>query len=60
MELLTSRQVAKLLAIGHSTVYKLTATGKLPAVKLGRSVRYRLADVHRLIESSTLPAVQPG
>lgn len=52
LQLLTAHQVASMLAIGRSTVYKLTVTGKLPAVKLGSSVRYRLSDVEKLIEES--------
>ena len=54
--LLTPRETAELLHVRPRTLedWRSRATGPaLPFVRLGRAVRYRRADVERLIESST-------
>ena len=38
--LLTARQAARLLAISERTLFTITKSGELPAVRIGRSVRY--------------------
>ena len=38
--LVTARQAAKLLSISERTLWSLTNEGELPAVKIGKSVRY--------------------
>lgn len=43
--LLTVRETADHLRISTRTLYSLTAYGDLPAVRIGRSVRYRPQDV---------------
>jgi excisionase family DNA binding protein len=54
-QLMTPRQVAKLLQISERTLWTWHRNGRLPAVKIGPdgrngSVRYRPADVARFIE----------
>jgi len=51
--LLTPGQVSLLLQIPKSTlaVWRSTGRVKLPFVKIGRAVRYRLADVEHLISA---------
>lgn len=39
IRLLTVAEVAPLMRLSKMTVYRLVKSGKLPAVKLGRSVR---------------------
>ncbi len=39
--LLTRAEVAKLLSLSERTLYELEKSGVLPAVRIGRSVRYR-------------------
>jgi excisionase family DNA binding protein len=39
--LMTIHEVAQYLQLSVSTVKKKTASGNIPSVKLGRSVRYR-------------------
>jgi excisionase family DNA binding protein len=39
--LLTVEEVARLLRISRGKAYSLAATGELPTVKMGRSVRVR-------------------
>jgi excisionase family DNA binding protein len=50
--LLTARQTAAALQVCEKTLWSLTRDGKLPAVRIGRAVRYDLADVRRFIEAS--------
>jgi|SoiMethySBSTD1v2_1073268.scaffolds.fasta_scaffold473751_3 excisionase family DNA binding protein len=47
----TVREAARLLALGRSTVYELIATGRLPTIHIGRSVRIRSADLRALLAS---------
>ena len=50
--LLDLHQVAEKLALGESTLKRLIAEGTidLPKVRIGGAVRFRLADVERLID----------
>jgi hypothetical protein len=50
--LLTSRQAAAALSISERTLWSITGPrGPLPAVKIGRAVRYCPTDLHVWIES---------
>ena len=51
--LLTPAQMAKMLGVGEATlaVWRCTRRYALRYVKVGRSVRYRLNDVNRFLES---------
>lgn len=51
VKLLTMKDAAGLLAISVRTLWRLIAAGELQAVRIGsgRTVRIRLADVHRLV-----------
>ena len=49
--LLTPRQAAEALAISSRKLWGLTASGEIPSLKIGRLVRYSVADLHRWIES---------
>jgi len=40
-----ARDVAKFMKLSERTVFTMTANGTLPAVRIGRSVRYRPAAV---------------
>ena len=50
-QLLTATEVAQKLRLGTSTVYQLMQRGELPTVRIGRSVRVRLEDLHAFIEA---------
>ena len=50
--LLTARQTARMLAISERSLYSITKDGQLPAVRIGRSVRYDPTDIHNWIESA--------
>jgi len=48
--LVTSREAARALSICDKTLWSLTKRGELPAVKIGRSVRYDVADLRDFID----------
>ena len=48
--LLTAAEIAKYLGVPVSTIYKWTHEGFIPHVKLGKLLRFRLADVERWVE----------
>ena len=48
--LLTPKEAAKALSVCERTLYELTKTGELPAVRIGRAVRYDVGDLRAWIE----------
>jgi excisionase family DNA binding protein len=48
--LLTPSEAAKALAICERTLWGLTRRGAIPCVRLGRAVRYHLADLQSFIQ----------
>lgn len=50
-EILTIDEVAAFLKAGKRTVYRLAASGKLPAFKLGGTWRFRRSDLEKWIVS---------
>ena len=48
--LLTSKDVARILAISERQVFALKATGELPFIKIGRLTRYVRADLEAYLE----------
>lgn len=49
--LIDARAVARLLDMSDRSIWKLSASAKLPAVvRVGRSVKWRLSDIQRFIE----------
>jgi excisionase family DNA binding protein len=48
--LYTVENVGQALAIGRSKVYELMNSGLLPAVHIGRSVRFRASDIHDFVQ----------
>ena len=51
-QLLTVREVARLLAVGVRSVWRMASAGQMPRpVKIGRSARWRAAEVGRWIEA---------
>ena len=43
-------QAAEILAISPRSLWSMTASGEIPHIRLGRSVRYPLADLQEWIE----------
>ena len=48
--LLNPAQAAEALAISPRKLWAMTASGEIPHVRLGRSVRYPVADLEQWIE----------
>jgi excisionase family DNA binding protein len=48
----TGGQIAEILCVSRSHVYKLLREGKLPGIRLGRSVRIRQSDLIAFIEGN--------
>lgn len=51
--LLTPEEAAEYLKIGEGTVRNMAAAGQLPKTKIGRSLRFRLSDLNRWVDSRT-------
>jgi len=49
--LLTPKQAANWLAISPRKLWSLTASGDVPCVRIGRSVRYDAADLAEFVET---------
>lgn len=47
METLTIKEVEKALRLNRRTLLDLAKSGALPRIKIGRTVRYRKADILR-------------
>ena len=59
-DLLTVQQVADYLQLNKLTVYKYVREGRLPAARLGKAYRIRLADVDAFLERQmSRPGVRP-
>ena len=62
--MLTAKQVAEMLGVSVRQIYDLAASGKLPAYRFGRSLRFAPSDVEtfviacRVVRSPTLTSKQ--
>lgn len=52
-EILTIKQVAGYLQVTDRTIYRLAATNRIPAFKVGGSWRFRRVDLDQWIASHT-------
>jgi len=59
-ELLTPEDLAALLHVDLSWIYKQTQTKTLPHKKLGKYIRFSRSEVMRHLEKSTVPAASPA
>jgi excisionase family DNA binding protein len=55
-ELLTTRQVQKSLHVDRSTIYRLVASGQLPALRVGKQWRFTRAAVESWLQHNVAPA----
>lgn len=58
--LLTPEEAAKSLSISPRSLWGLMKSGEIPSVKIGRSVRYPVADLERWIEARKTAAQPAG
>jgi excisionase family DNA binding protein len=49
LQLLTKKEVARLLACSSRMIERLVASGKLTTVKIRGAVRFRLSDIEQII-----------
>ena len=53
--LLTAKQMARLLSINENQLYKLVRSGKIPAIKLGRALRFQWDEVIDQLRTHSCP-----
>jgi len=53
LQLIKPPEAAKLLAVSERTLWTLTKSGRLPAVLVGQTKRYRLADLEKFVSVMT-------
>lgn len=53
-KLLTLQQIATILQISETTLYKLARNGKIPAIKVGNQWRFKMEDIDKWLESQKL------
>ena len=53
MNLLTTKQVAEMLSLHVATVINLAKSGEIKAMQIGRSWRFRPADIDKFMEEKT-------
>lgn len=58
-QLLRKPEAARFLSMPLSTLEKQTARKQIPHVKLGRAVRYDVADLRAWIEAKKIPFASP-
>lgn len=58
--LVNSKMAAKVLSVSDRTVWQLTADGHLPAIRIGRLVRYAMSDLYAFIAARRSGGEAPG
>ncbi len=55
--LVDSREAARMLAVSPRTLWSLSSPrGPVPVVKIGRAVRFKVADLERFVEAAKVEA----
>jgi excisionase family DNA binding protein len=54
--LLTVKEAANFLAVSTSTLYGWVYQRRIPFVKVGRALRFELAELQKFIQSNRFPA----
>ncbi|MEI6570271.1 MAG: helix-turn-helix domain-containing protein [Actinomycetes bacterium] len=60
IELLTPLEVAGAMRVSTMTVYRLVKSGEIPAIRVGKHLRIRLADLNNYLESRMVTPSQEG
>lgn len=58
--LLPRREAAQVLSLSERTLWTFTKAGEIPSIRIGRSVRYSLADLRAWVASKTATPVAAG
>ncbi len=48
--LVTPKQAAQRLSLSERTLWELTQNGEITCVRIGRAVRYAIADLHKFVD----------
>jgi excisionase family DNA binding protein len=56
-EWLTLREMQEILGIGKTKGYELVATGEIPSVRIGRSIRISREDLQHWLEEQRYPRI---
>lgn len=59
-EVLTIPEAARITKLGKSTIYHLTHSGALPAIRVGRAVRIRRETLERWLAQHEWGAIDGG
>lgn len=51
--LISGREAAKLLSVCERTLYSLTKAGEIPAVRIGRAVRYSMDELQAWVKRAS-------
>lgn len=54
--LIKAKDTFEILSVSTRKLWSMTASGEIPHVRLGRSVRYRMEDLREFIAANTSPA----
>jgi excisionase family DNA binding protein len=54
--LITVQEAAKFLAVSTSTLYGWVYLRRIPFVKVGRALRFELAELQKFVQSNRFPA----
>ncbi|NWF53636.1 MAG: helix-turn-helix domain-containing protein [Syntrophaceae bacterium] len=57
-KILTAKELSQYLKLSESTIYKLAATGEIPAFKVGDSWRFELEEIQKMIRDSKKRGMQ--
>lgn len=63
VQILKARDVSQMLGIGLSTVYRAVENGQLPAIRIGKALRFRRDAIERFCatqEAQVLGEPQPS
>ncbi len=58
--LVSPRQAARMLAICERTLYTLTKAGEIPAVRIGRCVRYSVTELQEWVRRGSKKKCESG
>lgn len=57
IKFLNTKQLAKLLGVSKTSVYRLMGRRLIPFYKIGRSVRFRLSEVLEYLEKNCIKSI---
>jgi excisionase family DNA binding protein len=58
-EVMSARELAALLGLTENTVYKKVRRGEIPAVRIGRSIRFPRKQMEDWLQSQTRAEIKP-